>query len=74
MLLPICQGERTLRTKDILDTIEKEGDSIAVILFSGVQYYTGQLFDMAAITTAGQAKVKTQSRQGQIVIVGLVVL
>uniref|UniRef100_A0A673ZLY2 Kynureninase n=1 Tax=Salmo trutta TaxID=8032 RepID=A0A673ZLY2_SALTR len=42
--------------EDILDTIEKEGDSIAVVLFSGVQCYTEQLFDMAAITKAGQKK------------------
>ncbi|XP_039194162.1 kynureninase isoform X1 [Crotalus tigris] len=50
------KGEKTLRTEDILDIIEKEGDSIAVILFSGVQYYTGQLFDIPRITKAGQAK------------------
>uniref|UniRef100_A0A6Q2XQD2 Kynureninase n=1 Tax=Esox lucius TaxID=8010 RepID=A0A6Q2XQD2_ESOLU len=49
-------GEEVLRTEDILETIDKEGDSIAVVLFSGVQYYTGQLFDMAAITKAGQQK------------------
>lgn len=56
-VLPV-QGEETLRTEDILDVIEKEGDSIAVVMFSGVQYYTGQLFDMAAITEAGQRKVR----------------
>ncbi|XP_070279560.1 kynureninase isoform X1 [Myotis yumanensis] len=50
------EGEETLRTEDILEVIEKEGDSIAVILFSGVHYYTGQHFNMPAITKAGQAK------------------
>ncbi|KAF7241745.1 Kynureninase [Varanus komodoensis] len=51
------KGEETLRTEDILAVIEKEGDSIATILFSGVQYYTGQLFDIPTITKAGQQKV-----------------
>ncbi|XP_077176273.1 kynureninase isoform X1 [Paroedura picta] len=50
------KGEETLRTEDILAVIEKEGDSIAVILFSGVQYYTGQLFDIPRITKAGHEK------------------
>ncbi|KAM4697902.1 kynureninase [Rhinophrynus dorsalis] len=50
------KGEETLRTEDILSIIEKEGDSIAVILFSGVQYYTGQLFNIPKITEAGQKK------------------
>lgn len=56
LLLSPRPGEDTLRTEDILEVIEKEGDSIAVVMFSGVQYYTGQLFDMAAITAAGQRK------------------
>ena len=38
-MLP-AQGEDTLRTEDILDMTEKEGDSIAVVMFSGVQCYT----------------------------------
>ncbi|XP_017287269.1 kynureninase [Kryptolebias marmoratus] len=53
LLLAPRPGEDTLRTEDILEVIQKEGDSIAVVMFSGVQYYTGQLFDMHAITEAG---------------------
>ncbi|XP_066289300.1 kynureninase-like [Branchiostoma lanceolatum] len=49
-------GEHTLRTEDIVSLIEREGDAIAVVVFSGVQYYTGQLFNMAAITKAGHSK------------------
>ncbi|XP_035006057.1 kynureninase isoform X2 [Hippoglossus stenolepis] len=56
LLLSPRPGEETLRTEDILQVIEKEGDSIATVMFSGVQYYTGQLFNMAAITEAGQRK------------------
>ena len=47
-------GEDTLRTEDILDAVAREGEQLAVLLLSGVQYYTGQKFDMAAITAAGR--------------------
>jgi len=49
-------GESTLRTEDIVETIDREGDSVALIMLGGVNYYTGQAFDMLAITTAGHAK------------------
>ncbi|KAK7085033.1 hypothetical protein SK128_007461 [Halocaridina rubra] len=49
-------GEQTLRTEDILKVIEDEGESIAVVCMSGVQYYTGQKFDMELITKAAQER------------------
>jgi kynureninase len=45
-------GEYTLRTEDILSTIQRVNQSTALVLFGGVNYYTGQLFDMKAITDA----------------------
>jgi kynureninase len=50
------EGEILLRIEDIEALIAAEGDSIALVLLSGVQYYTGQLFDMGRITTAAKAK------------------
>mmetsp|Transcript_32272 Transcript_32272/g.89112 ORF Transcript_32272/g.89112 Transcript_32272/m.89112 type:complete len:467 (+) Transcript_32272:96-1496(+) len=47
------EGEHTLRTEDIVAKIHELKDELALVLFSGVQYYTGQCFDMAAITKAG---------------------
>lgn len=44
------EGEYILREEDILETIAKEGSSIALVLFSGVQYYTGQWFPIENIT------------------------
>jgi kynureninase len=47
------EGESCLRSEDILATIEREGPRIATILLPGVQYLTGQVLDIAAITAAG---------------------
>lgn len=46
------EGEHTLRTDDILAEIRKQGDSLAMVNMAGLQYYTGQVFDMKAITEA----------------------
>ncbi len=47
------EGEYHLRTEDIIDTINKNAGETALIMFSGVQYYSGQAFNMEAITAAG---------------------
>lgn len=46
-------GEHTLRDEDILAKIAELGDTLALVMFGGVNYYTGQLLDMKAITKAG---------------------
>lgn len=47
------EGETTLRTEDIIETIEVNGEDIALVMMGGVNYYTGQAFDMKSITEAG---------------------
>ncbi len=47
-------GEHTIRTDDIEAILEKQGDEIALVLLGGVQYFTGQVFDMARITAAAR--------------------
>ena len=46
-------GESLLRTDDLAAMLEQEGDSVALVLLPGVQYYTGQLLDMEAICELG---------------------
>ncbi|MDX5345932.1 MAG: kynureninase [Hymenobacteraceae bacterium] len=48
-------GEHTLRTEDILSVISEKGSEIALVMMGGVNYYTGQAFDMQAITAAAHA-------------------
>ena len=50
------EEESCLQDEDILALIEREGDSIALIMMGGVNYSTGQVFDMAEITSAGHRK------------------
>ena len=49
-------GEQTFRGEDLIDLIEREGDRIALILWPGVQYYSGQFFDCGAVTEAGHRR------------------
>ncbi|XP_054921830.1 kynureninase-like isoform X4 [Dermacentor andersoni] len=56
LILKPRQGEQLLREEDIYDLIETEGDSIALLLLPGVQYYTGQVFDVPGITKAARKK------------------
>ncbi len=46
-------GETTLRTEDILHQIADNADELALVMFSGINYYTGQFFDLEAISKAG---------------------
>ncbi|HMQ74576.1 MAG TPA: kynureninase [Flavobacteriales bacterium] len=48
-------GEHTLRTEDIIAQINELGEQLALVCFGGVNFYTGQAFDMAAITAAAHA-------------------
>ena len=48
-------GEHTLRTEDIVAKIDELGDELALVCFGGVNFYTGQAFDMSAITRAAHA-------------------
>jgi kynureninase len=47
-------GEFTVRTEEILDLIEKHVGELAVVLIGGVNFFTGQLFDIPTITAAAQ--------------------
>jgi len=43
------KGEHTIRIEDIEATIKKHKKNLAVVVFGGVNYYTGQFFDMKKI-------------------------
>jgi kynureninase len=49
------EGEHTIRTEDIVAVINEHGATVATVLFSGVNYYTGQVFDINSITKAAHS-------------------
>lgn len=49
------EGEKTLHTEAILEAIEKHRDTLAMVMMGGINYYTGQLFDMQRITEAAHS-------------------
>ncbi|WEK35311.1 MAG: kynureninase [Candidatus Pseudobacter hemicellulosilyticus] len=46
------EGEHCVRTEDVLEQIRQHKDSLALVMIGGVNYYSGEVFDMAAITAA----------------------
>src|ERR1700756_2937030 len=48
------KGEFTVRTEDVVDLIEKNRDTLAIVWLAGANFFTGQLFDMPTITKAAQ--------------------
>ena len=48
-------GEHLIREEDIHKKIAELGDELALVMIGGVNYYTGQYFNLQKITTAGHA-------------------
>lgn len=48
-------GAHIIEEEDILSAIQDAGSSLALVMFGGVNYYTGQFFDLKAITAAAHA-------------------
>ena len=48
-------GEHCIRHEDIYSAIEEHKDSLALVMMGGVNYFSGQVFDMEGITRAAHA-------------------
>jgi kynureninase len=49
------EGEHLIREEDIIAKIKELGDELALVMIGGVNYYTGQLFNMKKITEVGHS-------------------
>jgi kynureninase len=50
------KNDFTVRPEDIIDLIDKHADQLAVVMFAGVNFFTGQLFDIEKITSAARKR------------------
>lgn len=55
-LIQLNFNDGRIKTETILEILETQGDSIALVMLPGVQYYSGQVFDMASITNKAHQK------------------
>ena len=46
-------GEHSIRHEDVISAIERNRNELALVFIGGVNYYSGQVFDMGSITEAG---------------------
>ena len=49
------EGAYIIEDQDIINAIKEAGDSLALVMIGGVNYYTGQFFDLENITTAAHS-------------------
>jgi len=48
------EGEFTVRTEGIVDLVEKNADQLALVILAGINFFTGQFFDIKKIAAAAQ--------------------
>src|SRR5881394_558646 len=48
------KGESIVRTEDVVDLIERNGDALAIVMIGAINFFTGQLYDVERITAAAQ--------------------
>src|SRR5437763_2305110 len=50
------KNDFTVRPEDIIDLIDKHADQLSVVMFAGVNFFTGQSFDIEKITSAARKR------------------